>query len=82
MHYYNKALSLIDCKSTKYEITLINKNKKITLQKYARVIHAITYVSNKMANAFLTSPTHKPQSVLNVTDIKSKSLRTNSDDLI
>ncbi len=85
MPCHNKAFSLIDCQSTKYKITLMNKNKKINqsvntclpLQKYVRVIHSITYVSNiKMANAFLI------QSFSNVTDIKSQSLRKNSDALI
>ncbi len=71
MPYFNKALPFIDFKSTKYDITLINKNKKINksvntcspLQKYARVITSKTYVSNAMANALLTSPAYKPQCV-------------------
>ncbi len=85
------SILLIDYKSTKYEIPLKNKNKKINksvntsspLQKYMpRITHSITSVSNKMANAFLTPPAYKPKSVSNVTDIKPKSLPKNLDDLI
>ncbi len=63
---------------TKYEILLKNKNKHMP----ELFIQYMTYVSNKMANAFLTPPAYKPQSISNATDIKSKSLRKNLNDLI
>ncbi len=84
MPYYNKSLSLIDYKSTKYEVTSKNKNKTINesvctcspLQKHIpRNVYSITSVFNKIANAILTPPANKPHSDSNLTDLKSISLR-------
>ncbi len=70
MKILTKQCVIIINKSTKYEITLKNKNKKINksvnkcsaLQKYMpRILHSITSVSNKITNARLTPPAYKPQ---------------------